>query len=171
MAALAMIAVGCQTLTTGTASVDSSDVPVYRASVSSSAADSSSRSAASESARQSSMTKAAVHTSCDDLSTSSVNAVDAVNAFVHAFNGNDADADAKAGPAVEALNTSADLVAGGLSEPLSDDLENALKAWVDAAHNVAGVLARPFDMAAFNVAINQLNDVKTHALELCDAAY
>ena len=36
---------------------------------------------------------------------------------------------------------------------------------MDAAHNVAGVLARPFDMAAFNVAINQLNDVKTHALD------
>jgi hypothetical protein len=94
-----------------------------------------------------------------------------VNAFVHAFNGGDPDVDAKARPAVEALNTSADLVAGSLSEPLSDDLEGALKAWVDAAHNVAGVLARPFDMAAFNVAINQLNDVKTHALELCDAAY
>ena len=166
-----MIIVGCQTLTEGAASVDRSDAPIYRASVSASMEESSSRSAASESARQASLSKAAVHTSCDQLSTSSVNAVDAVNAFVWAFNGNAPDVDAKAGPAIDALNTSADLVAGSLSEPLSDELDVALKAWVDAAHDVAGTIARTFDMAAFNTAIDQLNDVKIRALDLCDAAY
>ena len=53
------------------------------------------------------------------LSTSSVNAVDAVNAFVVAYNGNAPDVDAKTGPAIAALNTSADQVASSLSEPLS----------------------------------------------------
>lgn len=166
-----MVVVGCQTLTAGSASVDRSDAPIYRASVSASVYESSSRSAASESEHQASLSKAAVHTSCDALSTSSVNAVDAVNAFVSAYNGNAPDVGAKTGPAIAALNTSADLVARSLSEPLSDELENALKAWVDSARNVAHTIARTFGMDEFNTAVNQLNEVKTKALILCDAAY
>jgi len=171
LAGLAMIVVGCQTLTHGSATIDRSDVPVYRASVSASMEESSLRSAASSSEHQASLTKAAVHTSCDQLSTTSVNAVDAVNAFVVAFNDNAPDVDAKARPAIDALNTSADQVASSLSPPLSDELQNALKAWVDAARNVAGTIGVTFDMDRFNTAINQLNDVKTHALDLCAAAY
>jgi hypothetical protein len=171
LAALAMVVVGCQTLTHGTGSVNPSEAPIYRASVSASLEESSSRSAVSESKRQASLSKAAVHASCDQLSISSVDAVDAVNAFVVAFNDGAPDVAAKVSPAVEALNSSADLVASSLSAPLSDELEGALKAWVDAARNVANTIARTFDMAAFNLAVDQLNDVKTHALELCDAAY
>jgi hypothetical protein len=166
-----MIVVGCQTLTAGSASVDRSDAPIYRASVSASAYESSSQSAASESEHQASLTKAAVHTSCDALSTSSVNAVDAVNAYVSAYNGDAPDVASKVGPAVKALNTSADLVAGSLSGPLSVELQKALQAWVDAARNVARTIAGSFGPDEFNAAVNQLNEVKTKALTLCDKAY
>lgn len=171
LAGLAIIVVGCQTVTQGTASVDRSDAPIYQASVSASMAESSSSSAAHESERQASLSNAAVHTSCEGLSSSSVNAVDAVNAFVVAYNDNAPDVEAKSGPAIDALNSSADMVSGSLSEPLSDDLERALLAWVDSARNVAGVLSRPFVRDEFNGAINHMNDVKTAALDLCDAAY
>jgi hypothetical protein len=166
-----MVVVGCQLTTQGTAKVDKSDAPIYRASVSASSEAASSRSVASSSAHQASLTKQAVHNSCDVLSHSSVDAVDAVNGFVRAVNGNTGDGKAKAGPAVDALNHGADLVLGSLSDPLSPDLANALKAWADASRNVAGTISRSADMGEFNAAIDQFNATKKTALDLCDAAY
>jgi hypothetical protein len=169
-AALAMIVVGCQVTTNGTAKVDGSGAQNYRASVSSSIEASSSRSQASESARQTSLTKQAVHDSCDFLSHSSVDSVDAVNAFVRAVN-NSGDGKAKAGPAIDTLNRGADLVLGSLSDPLSPELANALRAWADASRNVAGTISRSAGMSEFNAAIDQFNAAKKAALDLCDAAY
>lgn len=171
VAALAMIVVGCQLTTQGTARVDSSAAPIYRASVSASIEASSSRSAASESAHQASVTRQAVHDSCDVLSHSSVDAVDAVNVFVQAVNSGTGDGKAKAGPAIDALNRSADLVLGSLSDPLSPELANALRAWADASRNVAGTISRSAGMGEFNAAIDQFNATKKTALDLCDAAY
>lgn len=170
-AALALIVVGCQVTTKGTAKVDDSAAPIYRASVSASAEAASSRSAASESSRQASITKQAVHASCDVLSHSSVDAVDAVNGFVRAVNNGTGDSKAKAGPAIDALNRAADLVTGSLSDPLSPELANALRAWADASRNVAGSISRQAGMGEFNAAIDQFNATKKTALELCDAAY
>jgi hypothetical protein len=170
-AALAMIVVGCQVTTQGTAKVDGSGAQNYRASVSSSLEASSSRSEATESARQTSLTRQAVHDSCDVLSHSSVDSVDAVNAFVRAVNGNTGDGKAKAAPAIDTLNRGADLVLGSLSDPLSPDLANALRAWADASKNVAGTISRSAGMSEFNAAIDQFNATKKTALDLCDAAY
>jgi hypothetical protein len=170
-AALAMIVVGCQVTTHGTAKVDGSVAQNYRASVSASIEASSSRSQASESARQTSLTKQAVHNSCDLLSHSSVDSVDAVNTFVRAVNNGSGDGKAKAGPAVDTLNRGADLVLGSLSDPLSPELANALRAWADASKNVAGSISRSAGMSEFNAAIDQFNAAKKAALDLCDAAY
>lgn len=166
-----MVIVGCQSIVAGAPTVERADVPAYRASVSSSLADWSSRSSVSSSQRAATASKEAVHASCDPLSTSSVNATDAVNAFVFAFNSHASDVDTKIDPAVQALNSSADLVQGSLSAALPGELREALVAWVDAARDVARVIANTFDMDAFNAAVRRLNDVKTRALDLCDAAY
>jgi hypothetical protein len=171
LAALAMIIVGCSSVTQGTPTFNAKDAPIYKASVSASAAESAESSSSRESQRQASMTVQAVHTSCEALSSSSVDAITAVNDYVKAFNGNAPEMQSKRGPAVDALNHSADTVAQSISDPLSQDLKDAMNAWVDAARGVATAIAGNYGPEEFNAAVSKLNDVKTHALDLCDAAY
>ena len=78
---------------------------------------------------------------------------------------------AKAAPAIDALNHSADLVAGSVSDTLAPNLRDALNAWVDAARGLATAIAGNYGPDEFNAAISKLNDTKTTALNLCDAAY
>jgi hypothetical protein len=171
LAALAMIVVGCSSVTEGTPKVNATDAPVYKASVSASKEESAASSSARESERQASLTTEAVHTSCEALSSSSVDSIAAVNDYVKAFNASAPDAPAKAGPAIDSLNHSADLVAQSISDPLSPELRDALNAWVDAARGVANAIAGNYGPDDFNAAVTKLNDVKTTALDLCDAAY
>jgi hypothetical protein len=171
LAGLAMIIVGCTSVTEGSPTVNATDGPVYRASVSASMEESAASSSARESERQESLTTEAVHSSCEALSSSSVDSITAVNDYVKSFNENSADAEAKAGPAIDSLNHSADLVARSISDPLAQELKDALNGWVDAARGVATAIAGNYGPDEFNAAVTQLNDVKTHALDLCDAAY
>jgi hypothetical protein len=171
LAVLAMVIVGCSSVTQGKPTVNAGDAPVYKASVSASLTESAESSSARESERQASMTLQAVHSSCEALSSSSVDAITAVNDYVKSFNDNAADVQAKQGPAVDALNHSADTVAQSISDPLSQDLKDAMNGWVDAARGVATAIAGNYGPDAFNSAVSKLNDVKTHALDLCDAAY
>jgi hypothetical protein len=171
MAAVAMIIVGCTSVTQGTAEIDRADAPVYRASVSASIEESAASSSTRESERQASLSTQAIHSSCEALSSSSVDAITAVNNYVDAFNRNAADAAAKAPPAIDALNHSADLVASSVSDTLTPDLRDALNAWVDAARGLATAIAGNYGPDEFNAAITKLNDTKTTALNLCDAAY
>jgi hypothetical protein len=62
-------------------------------------------------------------------------------------------------------------VARSVSDPLSPELRDALNGWVDAARGVATAIAGNYGPEEFNVAITELNDSKTTALNLCDAAY
>jgi len=171
LAALAMVIVGCSSVTEGTPKVNATDAPVYRASVSASKEESAASSSAQESKRRASEATKAVHTSCEALSSSSVDSITAVNDYVKAFNENAADVQARSGPAVDALNHSADAVATSISDPLPQELKDALNAWVDAARGVATAIAGNYGPDDFNAAVSRLNDVKTHALDLCDAAY
>ena len=171
LAGLAMIVVGCTSVTEGAPKVNSADAPVYRASVSASAEESAESSSSKESERRESLTTEAVHASCEALSSSSVDSITAVNDYVTSFNSSAPDAASKAGPAVDSLNHSADLVAQSISDPLSPELRDALNAWVDAARGVANAIAGNYGPDEFNAAVSKLNDVKTTALDLCDAAY
>jgi hypothetical protein len=171
LATAAMVIVGCTSVTQGSAGIDRADAPVYRASVSASIAESAESSSSRESERQTSLSTQAVHSSCEALSSSSVDAITAVNNYVDAFNRNAADAAAKATPAIDELNHSADLVAGTMSDALSSNLRDALNAWVDAARGLATAIAGNYGPDEFNAAISKLNDTKTTALNLCDAAY
>ncbi|WP_194166365.1 hypothetical protein [Mycolicibacterium sp. P9-22] len=169
-AGLALIVVGCASVTSGTATLDKADAPIYQASVSASIAESAASSSARESERQVSLTNQAVHTSCEAISNSSADAISSVNGYVDAYN-QDADVAATAGPAIAALNGSADLVSGSLSDPLGPELSGALTRWVDAARAVASAIETDIGPSPFNDAINELNDSRTVALDLCDAAY
>lgn len=169
-AALAMIAVGCTSVTSGSATVEKADAPVYRASVSASAAESAESSSSKESERQQSVTTGAIHTSCEALSSSSVDAISAVNDYVGAYNEN-GDVSAAARPAIDALNHSADSVERSLSDPLGPDLRGALTEWVTAARAVASAIAGDVGPDAFNDGVGRLNDAKDAALNMCDAAY
>jgi hypothetical protein len=171
LAAMAMIMVGCNSVTSGTPTVDRADAPVYRASVSASAEESAQSSSSRESERQATLTTQAIHSSCEALSSSSVDAITAVNNYVEALNKTAADAPAKAAPAIDALNHSADLVASSVSDTLTPNLRDALNAWVDAARGLATAIAGNYGMDEFNAAIAKLNDTKITALNLCDAAY
>ena len=166
-----MIIVGCTSVTQGSAEIDRADAPMYRASVSASSEESAASSSSRESERQASLTTQAIHSSCEALSSSSVNAITAVNNYVDAFNRNAPDAAAKAPPAIDALNHSADLVARSVSDTLAPDLRDALNAWVDASRGLATAIAGNYGADDFNAAITKLNDTKTTALNLCDAAY
>ena len=171
LAASAMVVVGCSSVTEGTARVDTAEAPAYRASVSASLEESAASSSARESERQESLTTEAIHSSCETLSSTSVDAITAVNAYVDAFNASEADATAKARPAIDALNLSADEVARSVTDPLTPELRDALNGWVDAARGVAAAIEGNYGPDEFNVAITRLNDTKTRALNLCDASY
>ena len=166
-----MVIVGCSSVTQGTAKVDAAEAPVYRASVSASIEESAASSSARESERQESLTTQAIHTSCEALSSSSVDAITAVNGYVKAINENASDAQSRAVPAIDSLNRSADLVGRSMSDELAPELRDALTAWVDAARGVAAAIAGNVGPDEFNAAVTKLNDSKTDALTLCDASY
>lgn len=170
-AALAMVVVGCTTVTDGDAAVAEGEAPLYRASVTASSEEAAASSSAREAERQTSLTVEAVRTSCEAMSSSSAEAIGAVNNYVDAFNNNPADIGRMAGPAVDALNHSADLVAGSMSDPLTQELRDSLNAWVDSARAVATAIAGNYPADEFNAAIAGLNESKSTALDRCDAAY
>ena len=75
LAALAMIVVGCESVTQGTSKIDRADAPMYRASVSLSKENSASSSSSRESERLVTSSREALRTACEALSSSSVDAV------------------------------------------------------------------------------------------------
>ncbi|GAA2782221.1 hypothetical protein GCM10010533_20530 [Mycolicibacterium pallens] len=112
-----------------------------------------------------------MHDTCETLSTSSADAIDAVNAYVSAFNQATPDIATTEGPAVDALNKSADAVAGSITDAIPDELKAAFKDWVDGAHATARAITGHAGPAEFNQTIQSLNDTRSNALSLCDATY
>ena len=171
-AAVAVAAVvGCATVTGGDAGVDAAEAPAYRTSVSASSSQSVASSSARESERQASMTTAALRSSCETLSVSSADAIDAVNAYVSAFNDEGGDVETTEGPAVDALNQSAAAVDDSVSDVMPPELSDAFAAWVDGAFAAAEAISGQVTPAEFNQIIGELNDARSEALSLCDATY
>jgi hypothetical protein len=160
------VLVGCTTIADGRPIADTGVASAYRTSVSASVSASSATSRVRESQRQQSLTTRAVVNACVSFAKTSKDAIDKVNGFVAAFN-QGRDPAAKEGPAVDALNNSADQVAGSISDPLSQQLRDALNAYGDAARNVANAIRSHAPTSEFNQDVNQLNDTKTKAAQLC----
>ncbi|OBI46285.1 hypothetical protein A5707_21805 [Mycobacterium kyorinense] len=161
-----MAIVGCTTVTEGTPTVDTAMAPAYRASVSASVSASSATSRVRESQRQQQLTTRAVIRACESFASTSKDAIEKVNAFVAAFNQGRDTASAE-GPAVDALNNSADVVAGSISDPLSGAVRDALNSYVDAARDVANAIRAHAPTSEFNQRVDQLNDTKTKTVRSC----
>ena len=171
LAVAAIAATGCTSVTGGDPMVNAVDAPVYRTSMSLSSSQSVASASARESERQASMTIQAVHASCETLSTSSADAIDAVNAYVGAFNREGGDIKSTEGPAADALNQSAEAVEGSITDVVPPELKDAFSAWIDGAREAAGAISRQASPKEFNQIIDGLNDARSNALELCDATY
>jgi len=169
VAAILMAIVGCTTVTDGTPGADTAMAPAYRTSVSASVSASVATSSKQESQRQQSLTTKAVVRACESFVTSSKDAVDKVNDFVVAYN-QGRDTTPVEGPAVDALNHSADAVEGDSNGPLSQQLRDALNAYDDAARDVAKAIRAHTGTNEFNQRVNQLNDAKTEAVKRCRAS-
>ena len=83
-----------------------------------------------------------------------------MNDFVAAYN-RGGDTAAAEGPAIDALNHSADAVEADINGPLSQQLRDALNAYDDAARDVANAIRAHAAIDEFNQRVNQLNDTKT----------
>lgn len=162
--------VGCTTVTNGTAAPDTQVAPAYRQSVSASVSASSATSRVRESQRQQSLTTRAVRTSCDTLATTSKDAIDKVNIFVGAFNAGRGTGPTE-GPAIDALNNSADTVTNSFNDALSQELKDAFNSYIDAARGVANAIGTHAPTGEFNRRVDRLNDAKTKALKLCLASF
>ena len=169
--ALVAVLAGCTMTTGGDGRADAADAPGYRTSMSLSSSQSVASSSARESERQASMTTQAVHTTCETLSTTSADAIDAVNAYVDAYNDDGGDVTGTEGPAVDALNQSAEAVQTSISEIVPTDLKEAFLAWVDGARATAEAISQQAAPAEFNSIIDELNVARSNALELCDKTY
>jgi hypothetical protein len=166
IAAVLMGIVGCTTVTGGMATPDTKVAPAYRQSMSASVSASSVTSSIRESQRQQSLTTKAIRTSCESLATTSSAAIDKVNTFVSTFNQGRNTGPAE-GPAIEALNNSASTVASSFSDALSSQMRDAFNAYIDAARGVANAIGTHASTSEFNRRVDQLNDTKTKALQLC----
>lgn len=162
---------GCTSVTGGDPAVNAVDAPAYRTSMSRSSSQAAASASARESERQASMTIQAIHATCETLSTSSADAIDAVNAYVGAFNRERGDVAKTEGPAVDALNQSADAVEGSVTGVVPPELRDAFTAWADGARKAADAINRRAAPREFNQIIDGLNDARSTALRLCDATY
>lgn len=170
-AAVLLAVAGCTTVTGGKGTVNAADAPAYRTSMSVSASESAASSSARESQRQASLTTQAMHDTCETLSTTSADAIDSVNAYVDAFNEGGGNVAATEGPAVDALNHSADAVAASVTAVIPNEMRDAFDAWVDGARQTAKAIATKASPGEFNDAVDSLNGTRSTALKLCDATY
>jgi hypothetical protein len=160
--------VGCTKVTNGSGKANSSLAPAYRSSVSMSVSASVATSSLRESQRQQSSITQAVRGACNGFATTSKDAIDKVNAYVAAFNAGRPTGPAE-GPAIDASNNSASTVEGSIGPPLSQDLQDAFRAYADASRQVANAIATHAGTAEFNRRVDRLNETKTRAMKLCVA--
>ena len=119
-------------------------------------------------------TSQAVHTSCDAFELQQRRRRStAVNAYVDAYNTDAPDVDGQAaGPAIDALNKSADPVVGQPVRHVAAELHGRAQR---LGRRRAAARRTPFADAAGRTNSTprsaELNDTKTDALNLCDAAY
>ncbi|WP_370480638.1 hypothetical protein [Mycobacterium sp. pUA109] len=166
VAALAMGIVGCTSIITGTATVDTSAAPAYRTSMSKSLSASAATSSSRESQRQQSLTTQAISGACGTFRSSSEDAVTATNNWVDAYN-KGGDTGGTSGPAVDALNRSADAVAGAMTDAMPQGMRDTFNSYIAAARSVADAIATHAAISVYNSRKDQLNQIKGQGFEQC----
>jgi hypothetical protein len=158
--------VGCTKVTNGTAKPNNSLAPAYRSSVSLSVSASAATSSVRESQHQQSLTTQAIRSACDGMNTTSKDAIDKLNAYVAAYNAGKNTGPTE-GPAIDASNNSATTVEASIHPPLSQEMQDAFRNYVDAVRAVANAIATHVPTGEFNKRVDRLNETKTKALKLC----
>jgi hypothetical protein len=167
-----LVVVGCANITEGAPTADRTGAAGYRTSMSVSRSQSASLSSERESTRQASLTAEAVATSCETLSSTSVDVVTAINSYVHAVSTNNpAEVEAKAQAAVDTLNHGADVVGGTLNSALSPQMADELSAWVDATRAVSRAIGERYAQPEFNAEVDKFNTANHNALGNCGGGY
>jgi hypothetical protein len=167
-----LVVVGCANITEGAPTADRTVAAGYRTSMSVSRSQSASLSSERESTRQASLTAEAVATSCETLSSTSVDVVTAINSYVHAVSTNNpAEVEAKAQAAVDTLNHGADVVEGTLNSALSPQMADELSAWVDATRAVSRAIGERYAQPEFNAEVDKFNTANHNALGNCGGGY
>ena len=108
---------------------------------------------------------------CETLSITSADAIDAVNEYVDAFNEEGGNVATTEGPAVDALDQSADAVGNSIGDEVPDDLLEAFQAWIDSASATSEAIVDQAPPWEFNKVIGDLNDARAEAPRLCDDTY
>jgi hypothetical protein len=163
-----LVVVGCTTVTAGSPAVNVGDATSYRTWAAGSSSHAAAEASAQESTRKERMTAEAVADACEVLSSSSVDVVTAINAYVKASTtGDEADVQAKAQSAVDVLNRAADSVASSLNTPLLPAMAGALAAWVDATRVVTKAITERYVQQEFNAAVDKFNQANADGLNSC----
>jgi hypothetical protein len=163
-----LVVVGCTSTKEGTPAADTNDARSYRTWVAESLSHSAAAASERESTRRESQTAEAVANACEVLSSTSVDAVTAINAYVNAVaTRQDADVAAKAQTAVDTLNRSADMVATSINTALWPQMADAFRAWVDATRAVAKAIAERYGQQEFNAEVDKFNHANGTALDTC----
>lgn len=171
-AAALMVVVGCTSVTSGAPVADSNEAQSYRSWVAHSLSQSAASVSERESTRQESATAEAVANACEVLSSTSVDAVTAINAYVNAVSKNDpADSAAKAQSAVDILNRGVDVITTSLTTPLLPQVADAFKAWVEATQAVSTAIGQRYGQREFNAVVDKFNQANGAALDTCGGSH
>ncbi|MCP2291078.1 hypothetical protein ACFYT3_12010 [Nocardia amikacinitolerans] len=151
----------CSTQVTGNPQVNQTELAAYTSEVAAS-------SAAASSSRAAAVARAA-GAACDAFAAANESSVDSFNAYIDASNNNAPDADAKANDAVNTLRTNARNVDQKLTRDVPPDVASSLRSYRDDTNNLADLLERRVDVDTLNDAIDQFNETKNAAREVCRA--
>ncbi len=167
-----LVVVGCTSIKDGTPAADTADAASYRTWVANSLSQSAAAASERESTRRESETAEAVANACEVLSSTSVEAVTAINAYVSAVaTRQDADVAAKAQAAVDTLNHGADVVATSANTALWPQMADGFRAWVDAARGVAKAIAERYGQQEFNAEVDKFNQANENVLDMCGGSH
>lgn len=167
-----LMVLGCTKVRDGAPAADTNDAQSYRTWMADSVSQSAAAASERESTRRESETAVAVADACETLSSTSVEAVTAINGYVNAVaTRHEADVAAKAQAAVDTLNRAADTVAGSLNTALWPQMADALRAWVDATRAVAKAIGERYGQQEFNAEVDKFNQANEKALDMCGGSH
>lgn len=163
----AAVLAGCTLTTGGQASAPSESVSEYRTYVSQSQETSRSQ----ESKRQETSRQEAMADACETFAMTSTAAVTAGNDLISVMNnegGYGSEAEAKVGPVINALNTSAGQIDSVKGQAQTDELRDALTQYVDQSRKLAGAFDNRLSNSSLNSVVRTFNDAREHAGRICE---
>jgi hypothetical protein len=164
--------VGCTNIKAGAPAADTNDARSYRTWVADSLSQSAAAASERDSTRRESETAEAVANACETLSSTSVDVVTAINAYVNVVaSRHEADVAGKAQAAVDTLNRGADSVATSLNTALLPQVADAFTAWVDATRAVATAIGERYSQQEFNAEVDKFNHANETALDMCGGSH